>query len=307
MCAYINSKWCNNDNIHVTDRTFTPHTEVLSLSILPREFPKINLNVVYIPPQANARQAEDHITSLVHDSIVVITGDFNHCTLGTSLPTLHQYVTCPTRNNKTLDVCYGNVKDGYQSSALPPSGDSDHSMVHLIHKFKIVLKSYKPVKKIVTSKSHQNIEDLCGCLECTDWGVFLESCDDLTELNDHVTGYIKFCEVLICPEKNIKCYPNNKPWITKEVKDIITRKRVTFISGDKAKLKSLQKELRDGIRKCREKFRVKLEANLSIKNCKATWEIMKAMAGMNKKKNDLSVDEDIIYGYAKKLNAFYVR
>ena len=107
--AYINSKWCNNDNIYVTDRTCTPYIEVLSLSIRPyylyREFLKINLNVVSIPLEANARQ--DHITSLVHDqlnksrdSIVLIT-DFNRCTLGTSLPTLHQYVTCPTRNNKT--------------------------------------------------------------------------------------------------------------------------------------------------------------------------------------------------------------
>ena len=33
---------------------------------------------------------------------------------------------------------------------------------------------------------------------------------------------------------------------------------------------------------------------------------MKAMADMNKKKNDLSSDEDI-YSYAKKLNAFYAR
>ena len=224
VCAYINSKWWNN-------KTFTSPTEpahhslieVLSLSIrpyyLPREFPKINLNVVYIPPQANARQAEDHITSLVHDqlnispdSIVLIAGDFNHCTQGASLPTLHQYVTCPTRNNKTLDVCYGNVKDGYKISALPPLVYSDHSMVHLIPKYKSILKSCKPVKKIVTSKTHQKyIEDLCGCFECTDWGVFLESCHDLTELNDHVTGYIKFCEGLICSEKIIKCYPNNKP------------------------------------------------------------------------------------------------
>ena len=68
------------------------------------------------------------------------------------------------------------------------------------------------------------------------------------------------------------------------MKDISRRKRVTFSSGDKAKLKSLQKELRDGIRKCRMNYREKLEANLSNNNCKATWEIMKAMAGMNKKK-----------------------
>ena len=134
MCACINSKWCNNNNnnsIHVTDRTCTPYIEVMSLSIrpyyLPREFPKMNLNIVYISPQTNARQADDHITSLVHDqlnkspdSIVLITCDFNHCTLGTSLPTLHQYVTCRTRNNKTLDVCYGNVKDGYQKFNFSP-------------------------------------------------------------------------------------------------------------------------------------------------------------------------------------------
>ena len=185
VCARINSKCCNNNNIHVTDRTCTPYTEVLSLSIrpyyLPRDFPKINLNVVYvyIPPQANARQAEDDITSLVHDqlnkspdSIVLITGDFNHCTLGTPLPTLYQCVTCPTRNNKTLDVCYGNVKDGYKSSALLPLGDSDHSMVHLIPKYKSVLKSCKPVKKIVTSKIHENIEGLCGCFQNVRIGVF---------------------------------------------------------------------------------------------------------------------------------------
>ena len=104
-----------------------------------------------------------------------------------------------------------------------------------------------------------------------------------------MTGYIKFFEGLICSEKIIKCYPNNKLWITKEVKDIIRRKRVTFISGDKAKLKSLQNELRDGIRKCRMDYREKLEANISNNNCKATWEIMKAMAGMNKQKKKKTI------------------
>ena len=39
-----------------------------------------------------------------------------------------------------------------------------------------------------------------------------------------------------------------------------------FHFGDKAKLKSLQKELRDGIRKWRVKYREKLEANLSNNN-----------------------------------------
>ncbi|GFS24975.1 purple acid phosphatase [Elysia marginata] len=54
------------------------------------------------------------------DNVVLITRDFNQCTLSSSLPTFHQYITCPTRNNKTMDLCYGNVEEGYKSTALPP-------------------------------------------------------------------------------------------------------------------------------------------------------------------------------------------
>ncbi|RUS86773.1 hypothetical protein EGW08_005433 [Elysia chlorotica] len=98
VCAYINNKWCNNNNTHVTERTCTQDMEVLSLSLrpyyLPREFPKVNLNVVYAPPQANAKRAEDYLSNLIHeqqnkspDSAILITGDFNHSTLESSLPT----------------------------------------------------------------------------------------------------------------------------------------------------------------------------------------------------------------------------
>ncbi|RUS82612.1 hypothetical protein EGW08_009640 [Elysia chlorotica] len=131
VCAYINNKWCNNNNTHVTERTCTPDIEVLSLSLrpyyLPREFPKVNLNVVYVPPQANAKRAEDYLSNPVQeqqnkspDSVILITGDFNHSTLESSLPTFFQYVTCPTRKEKILDLCYGNIAEGYKSTALPP-------------------------------------------------------------------------------------------------------------------------------------------------------------------------------------------
>ncbi|GFR93175.1 tyrosine-protein kinase receptor [Elysia marginata] len=110
------------------------------------------------------------------------------------LPTFHQYITCPTRNNKTIDLCYGNVEEGYKSTALPPLGSSDHCMVQLTPKYRPILKTNKPCKFKVTTKTVENIEALRGCFACTEWTVFQEACGNLAELNDIITSYIKFCE-----------------------------------------------------------------------------------------------------------------
>ncbi|GFR74977.1 endonuclease domain of the non-LTR retrotransposon LINE-1 [Elysia marginata] len=156
---------------------------------------------MYWSPQANAKQAEEDITSVVNkqqtkspDSVVLITGDFNQCTLSSSLPTFHQYITCPTRNNKTIKLCYGNIEEGYKSTALPPLGISDHCMVQLTPKYRPILKTNKPRKFKVTTKTVENIEALRGCFACTEWTVFQEACENLAELNDIITSYIKFCE-----------------------------------------------------------------------------------------------------------------
>ena len=56
-------------------------------------------------------RAIEHITDNIHkldsispDAPKFILGDFNHCSLNKTLKTYHQYVTCPTRFNKTTDV-----------------------------------------------------------------------------------------------------------------------------------------------------------------------------------------------------------
>ncbi|GFR65469.1 endonuclease domain of the non-LTR retrotransposon LINE-1 [Elysia marginata] len=153
------------------------------------------------PPQANAKQAEEEITNVVNkqqtkspDGVVLITGDFNQSTLSSSLPTFHQYITCLIRKNKTIDLCYGNAKEGYKSTALPPLGSSDHCMVQLTPKYRPILKTNKPRKFKVTTRTVDNIEALRGCFASTEWTVFQETCDNLAELNDIITSYITFCE-----------------------------------------------------------------------------------------------------------------
>ena len=104
---------------------------------LPREFPQLFVTVVYIHPRANVDRAAQHICDVTQkldalstDAPKFILGDFNQCKLGNCLPTYHQYITCPTRMNKTIDLCYGSVPTAYRSIAKPPTGDSDHNTVH---------------------------------------------------------------------------------------------------------------------------------------------------------------------------------
>ena len=131
VCVYVNKSWCNNNNIHVTHESCTPDLEILPLSLrpyyIPREFPKIFLNTVYIPPHADTNVASHEILERVHqqqtkspDSVIFITGDFNQCTLDTVLPTFSQDVKGPTRKDNTLDLFYSNVKNSYKSVRLPP-------------------------------------------------------------------------------------------------------------------------------------------------------------------------------------------
>ena len=47
------------------------------------------------------------------DDLVFLLGDFNRCDVSTLLPNLEQNVTCPTRLNKTLDLCLGNLDGAY--------------------------------------------------------------------------------------------------------------------------------------------------------------------------------------------------
>ncbi len=100
--------------------------ELLSVSLrpqyLPWEFPQLFITVVYIHPRTNEANAAETLGSVVHklqwispDAPNLIMGDFNKCSMKQCLRNFYQYVFCPTRFNKTLDLCYGSVKGAYKS------------------------------------------------------------------------------------------------------------------------------------------------------------------------------------------------
>ena len=92
--------------------------------------------VVYNQPRTALAVACDVIHETVArvqtqhpDAAIVISGDFNHISLSSHLTGFVQYVHCPTRENKILDILYDNVKEAYTATGLPPLGRSDHNLV----------------------------------------------------------------------------------------------------------------------------------------------------------------------------------
>ena len=134
IALYVSERWCNPGHVTMKERFCSPDIELLAVGIrpyyLPREFTSAIVIAVYIPPSADAAAASDVIHATASklqtqhpNAFMAITGDFNHASLDKVLPTFYQYVDCPTRDNKTLDLLYANVKDAYSATALPPLAD----------------------------------------------------------------------------------------------------------------------------------------------------------------------------------------
>ena len=99
-----------------------------------------------------------------------------------------------------------------------------------------------PQTRSVQDWSAASQDTLKGCFECADWSVFEDTASSVSELADTVCSYINCVESVI-PRKQVKIFSNNKPWVTKPMKDVLFRKRRAFREEDKEQLKSVQKEL----------------------------------------------------------------
>ena len=72
-------------------------------------------------------------------------------------------------------------------------------------------------------------------------------------------------------QKNFKSFPNNKPWVTKEIKEVINEKKRAFAEGNKDKIKAVQKKLSKMIREGKDKYKQKLERSFKDGNSREAW------------------------------------
>lgn len=119
----------------------------------------------------------------------------------------------------TLELCFGNIPDAWDKAVCrpPPLGRSDHNVIHLLLKYKALV---KPVTKAEQVWSDECKEGLRDRLEDTVWDVFFKSYIDAHEITDAISSYIKFCEDNVCTTKITSLW-NQKNW-----KDILKIKIV---------------------------------------------------------------------------------
>ena len=118
------------------------------------------------------------------------------------------------------------------------------------------------------------MEGLKGCFLSIDWDIFFMD-TDIDSTTESITAYISFCIDSVILLKTVKRYPNNKPYITKSIKECINRKRPAFKSGDKAGVQAAQKDLNVQMKAPRQQHREQAEQNLSESNTKKLWDSIK--------------------------------
>lgn len=80
-------------------------------------------------------------------------------------------------------------------------GDSDHNVIHLVPLYKQRLKTSKLELRTIQICNDESVDCLRGCFDCTAWDVFIDTSEDLDELNQVVTDYIHFCVGKVIPKK----------------------------------------------------------------------------------------------------------
>ena len=87
-----------------------------------------------------------------------------------------------------------------------------------------------------------------------------------------MTDYIHFCKDNVFTQKSITMYPNNKPYISKEIKECLVQKKMAFKSGDLVSMRNKQKVLNHKLWAARRKEREKFGSHCSAMNTKELWD-----------------------------------
>ncbi len=191
-----------------------------------------------------------------------------------------------------------------------PPGASDHNCVHLIPVYRTALKRGKVQKiRCKTWNDNNACQTLQGLLDSTDWDMFIESSADIDELTDVITSWATYCESIVIPAKNVKVYPNSKPWASKSLKTLLQKKNKAFREGNKLELCNLQKEIKREVRAGKIRYKNKMEAQLRTNNLGSAWEGMGTITGLNDKSRGrvMLPNYNSDHQLAENLNAVYVR
>ena len=236
-----------------------------------------------LPARRSISALVQRLSSESPDSPSFVLGDFNKYCLTSTLPQLKQYVTCQTHGPGTIDLCYGNIPSAYRSRQLPALGNSDHSIVQLVPLYRQKLKSVKPAIRTVKTWTSEGIETLNGCFKITDWDVFLSD-SSIHNTAEVVSSYINFCIDMTINTKQIRSFGNDKPWVSKQLKALLHKKRDAIQQNDKDKVKAIQRDIDKQITTDKHSYKAKLEDSFKGNDPRQYWKGIETITGYKARK-----------------------
>ena len=107
----------------------------------------------------------------------------------------------------------------------------------------------------------------------------IESSTNIDQATDVITSYIRFCEDNIISKKSI--FSNDKPWVTKRIKNTLNEKKIALQSGSLVERKIVQARLRKELKEGKRKYKTKIENLFKSKNVADTWKGLKTLTSEN--------------------------
>ncbi|KAJ8416974.1 hypothetical protein AAFF_G00328520 [Aldrovandia affinis] len=108
---------------------------------------------------------------------------------------------------------------------------------------------------------------------------------------------------MVTVDKCIRVYPNQKPWMNREVQQLVKERNSAFRAGDRAHYSTARANLKRGIREAKADYRRKIEDHLDSNNSRQVWQGVQHIT--NYKTNFGAAEGDA--SLAEELNLFFAR
>src|SRR4029434_9224789 len=140
------------------------------------------------------------------------------------------------------------------------------------------------------------------CFETTNWNIFKHQ--DLEVYTSTVLCYIKHCVDTVTVDRRIRVYPNQKPWMTKEVKVLLKDRSAHLRSGDEAQYRTARANLRRAIREAKTAYKRRIEDQFSSNNIQQVWQGVQHITNYRSSNLTAADGDDSL---AEGLNCFFTR
>ncbi|TWW61216.1 uncharacterized protein LOC130525978 [Takifugu flavidus] len=117
---------------------------------------------------------------------------------------------------------------------------------------------------------------------------------------DHITTTINS----ITTTKRITTYPNQKPWMNKEVRLLLKARNTAFRSGEAQAYSTARANLRRGIKKAKHTYKRKIEGHFSSSDPRRMWQGIQAITDYKPNNSSPTVMDT---AFLNELNTFYAR